>query len=105
MLLIREIFYCNPGKVRTLVEKFQAMNRIGERKGWPSMRLMTDLSGERYWTLVAEMEVESFDAFTAMMSTQDEDTKEFEEIMKDYHSLVQSGRREIYTIVAPEKSS
>ena len=105
MLLIREIFYCQPGKVKPLIEKFHAMNRIGERKGWPSMRLMTDLSGERYWTLVAEMEVESIDEFMNMMNTPDEDAKEFEEIMKDYHSLVQSGRREIYTIVAPEKSS
>ena len=33
MLLIREIFHCKPGKVRPLVEKFQAMNRIMAKSG------------------------------------------------------------------------
>ena len=28
MLLIRDVFHCRPGKVRSLLEKFQAMNRI-----------------------------------------------------------------------------
>ena len=56
MLLIREVFHCRPGKVRPLLEKFQAMNRIMANAGQGSMRLMTDFSGERYWTLVAEFE-------------------------------------------------
>ena len=97
MLLIREVMYCKPGKVRPLVEKFLAMSKLGEQKGWGKMRVMTDLSGERYWTLVAEMEVESMEAFLAMGQS-GEDAKEFEEIMKGYHDLVDSGRREIYTI-------
>jgi hypothetical protein len=97
MLLIREIMYCKPGKVRPLVEKFLAMARLGEQKGWGKMRVMTDLSAERYWTLVAEMEVPSLEAFMAM-GQGEEDAKEFEEIMKGYHDLVESGRREIYTI-------
>lgn len=97
MLLIREVLYCKPGKVRPLVEKFLAMAKLGERKGWGKMRVMTDLSAERYWTLVAEMEVPSLEAFMAM-GQGEEDAKEFEEIMKGYHDLVESGRREIYTI-------
>ena len=97
MLLIREVMHCKPGKVRPLVEKFLAMSRLGEAKGWGKMRVMTDLSAERYWTLVAEMEVESVDEFMKM-GTGEEDQKEFEEIMKGYHDLVESGRREIYTI-------
>jgi len=28
MLLVREVFYCKPGKVRPLVEKFLAMNKL-----------------------------------------------------------------------------
>ncbi len=97
MLLIREIMHCKPGKVRPLVEKFLAMAKLGETKGWGKMRVMTDVSGERYWTLVAEMEVASLEAFMAM-GQDEEEGKEFEEIMKDYHDLVESGRREIYTI-------
>ncbi|HET7791421.1 MAG TPA: hypothetical protein VFK78_11560 [Gemmatimonadales bacterium] len=71
MLLVREVMYCKPGKVRPLVEKFLAMNKIATKAGMPEMRVMTDFCAERYWTLVAE---------------------------KDYHDLVEGGRREIYKI-------
>ena len=101
MYLIREIMYCKPGQVRPLVEKFKAMSRLGEKVGMPMVRILTDVSAERYWTLVAEMEVESLQAFEDSMSmTQgsEEDRKEFESIMKGYHDLVDSGKREIYRI-------
>jgi hypothetical protein len=101
MLVIREIMYCKPGKVRPLLEKFIAMDKLGRKLGFPRMRLMTDVSADRYWMLVAEMEVESFAAFEKMMSDEgqkESDKKEFEEIMKGYHDLVQEGRREIYKL-------
>jgi hypothetical protein len=97
MLLIRDIMYCKPGKVRSMVEKFLAMAKLGENRGMGKMRVMTDVSAERYWTLVSEMEVESLEAFTAMTQSS-EDAKEFEKIMKGYHDLVDYGRREIYKI-------
>jgi hypothetical protein len=93
--------YCKPGKVRPMVEKFVAMSKLGEKSGMPRMRIMTDMCAERYWTVVAEMEVEDMQAFEQMMTslqTSDEDAKQFEEIMKGYHDLVESGRREIYKI-------
>jgi hypothetical protein len=97
MLLIRDIMYCKPGKVRPLVEKFTAMAKLGEKKGWGKMRIMTDVSAERFWTLVSEFEAPSMEAFMSM--GQDADSmKEFEEITKGYHDLVESGRREIYNI-------
>ena len=67
MLLIREVFHCKPGKVRALVEKFQAMSKLSEKAGQGKFRLMTDLAGERYWTIVAEMEMPSLQAFDEMM--------------------------------------
>ena len=101
MLLVREVFHCKPGKVRPMVEKFLAMNKLAAKAGMPPMRVMTDFCGERYWTLVAEMEVSSMDEFERMMQgggMSEETTKEFENIMKDYHDLVEHGRREIYKI-------
>jgi hypothetical protein len=101
MLLIREIMYCKPGKVRPMVEKFLAMSKLNVKSGMPKMRVMTDFCGERYWTIVAEMETPSLEAFEAMMQGQGqrpEDTKAYENIMKDYHDLVEYGRREIYKI-------
>jgi hypothetical protein len=101
MLLVREIMYCKPGKVRPMVEKFLAMNKLGAKMGMPKMRVMTDFSAERYWTIVAEMEVGSMDEFERMMQGDGENKeamKEMENIMKDYHDLVESGRREVYKI-------
>ena len=101
MLLVREIRYCKPGKVRPMVEKFVAMSKLGEKMGMGKMRVMTDLSAERYWTVVSEMEVPSMKAFEDMMSgmgQKEEDMKQFETIMKGYHDLVEKGRREIYKI-------
>jgi hypothetical protein len=101
MLLIRDIMYCKPGKVRPMVEKFVAMNKISEKLGWPKMKVMTDFCAERYWTIVSEMEVESMAAFEKFMSGEGQnadDMKEFESIMKGYHDLVESGKREIYKL-------
>ena len=101
MYLVRDIMYCKPGKVRPLVEKFLAMQKLSERIGMGRMRIMTDMCAERYWTLVSEMEVPSLKAFEDMMAppnASDEDMKEFERIMEGYHDLVDHGKREIYKI-------
>ena len=96
MLLIHEVFHCRPGKVRPLLEKFQAMNRIMANAGQGNMRLMTDFSGERYWTLVAEFETPGMAEFEKMMQGEgmsEADTKEFERLMEGYHDLIDSGHR------------
>ena len=103
MYVVREIMYCKPGKVRPLVEKFIAMAALGEKMGMPPMRVMTDFVAERYWTIVAEFEVESLKAFEDMMSGQGpqmsaEDQKEMEQVFTGYHDLVVKGRREIWKI-------
>jgi len=102
MFLIRDLMYCKPGKVRPMVEKFLAMSTLGERLGMPRMKVMTDFCAERYWTVVAEMEVEDLQAFEQMMSSPPQgsadDMKQLDEIMKGYHDLVDHGKREIYRI-------
>ena len=101
MLLVRDIMYCKPGKVRPMVEKFVAMSKLSEKGGMGKMRIMTDVSAERYWTIVSEMEVPSLQAFEDMVAGKgqsEEDMKQFESLMKGYHDLVEYGRREIYKI-------
>lgn len=100
MLMVRDIFYCKPGKVRALVDKFKAMQKLEPQLGMPKSRIYTDVSAERYWTVVSEMEVESMDAFMKMGQGDSEAMKKMEEIMKGYHDLVDGGRREIYTVEA-----
>ena len=106
MLLIREIMYCKPGKVRPMVEKFLTMSKLNEQAGLGKIRVMTDFCGERYWTIVSEFEVENMQKFEAMMQGEGMTPgmmKEFDKIMEGYHDLVEHGRREIYKIEEPSK--
>ena len=104
MYVVRELMYCKPGKVRALVEKFLAMNALSAKVGMPRMRIMTDFAAERYWTVVAEMEVDSLDTFDKMMSgsvppgVDEKEMKKMDDIMKGYHELVDHGKREIYRV-------
>ena len=105
MLLIREIMYCKPGKVRPMVDKFLAMDKLGRKNGMPPMKVMTDFCAERFWTIVAEFEVASVDEFEKMMKSTGqsaEDQKEMEKLMEGYHDLVVKGRREIYKLEGME---
>jgi hypothetical protein len=97
MFLIRDIMYCKPGKARSMVEKFVALSKLGEKMGFGSMRVMTDVTAERYWTVVSEIEVESLEEYTRT-SRQSMEIKEFQDAMKGYHDLIDHGRREIYMI-------
>lgn len=101
MLLVREVFYCKPGKVRPMVEKFLKMSKLNEKMGLGKMRVMTDVCSDRYWTVVSEYEVANMQAWEAMGQPDGLDAetiKEFESIMKDYHDLIDHGRREFYKI-------
>jgi hypothetical protein len=101
MLLIREVFHCKPGKVRPLLEIMRKMSDLGAKSGMPPMRLLTDFAAERYWTLVAEMEVASLADFERMMKGEgmsEADNKEFEAVSKGYHDFIEDGRREIFRI-------
>jgi hypothetical protein len=97
MFLVRDIMYCKPGQARPMVQKFLALSKLGKQMGMGTMRVMTDVSAERYWTVVSEMEVESLEKHTEMTRKLMEN-KDFQDAMKGYHDLVDHGRREIYTI-------
>lgn len=97
MFLVRDIMYCKPGKARPMVQKFLALRKLGEQMGLGTMRVMTDVSAERYWTVVAEVDVSNLEEYTEMTKKSMQDPR-FQEVMKDYHDLVVQGRREIYTI-------
>jgi len=61
------------------------------------LRTFTDVTGEPYWTIIAEAKVEKIDDFFAMEHTL-MTNETLQKTMADYHELVASGRREIYRI-------
>ena len=97
MYVIREVLNCKPGKVRQMVEKFRAISMALKGMGHEPMRVLTDVTGEPFGTIVAEAKVEKIDDFFAMEQalTTNETLRN---TMADYHDLVASGRREIYRI-------
>jgi hypothetical protein len=97
MYLIRDIMYCKPGKARAMVDKFVALSKISQKMGFGAMRVMTDMSAERYWTVVSEMEVENLEQYTEN-SRKTMAIEEIRDVMKGYHDLLDHGRREIYVI-------
>jgi hypothetical protein len=97
MFLVRDIMYCKPGQARQMVQKLLAVNKLGQRMGLGAMRVMTDVSAERYWTVVSEREVKSLDE-DIEMTRKSMENKDFKEAMKGYDDLIDQGRREIYTI-------
>ena len=97
MYMSRDIMHCKPGKVKDMVGKFKKMSEIFVRKGFPKLRIYTDLSGEHYWTVIVEQEVEDIGKMDEMARQAMAD-KDFVDVMAGYHDLVQSGRRELYRV-------
>lgn len=97
MYVIRETLHCKPGKVRPMVEKFKTISTVMKEMGHEPLRLLTDASGEAFWTIVAEASVERIDDFFAIeQKLMANET--LRKAMADYHELVASGRREIYRV-------
>ncbi len=95
MLIVREVLHCRPGKVRELASKFKKVNEIMSRMGHRPFKIMTDVGGVRFWTLVLESQVEDFEAFRKLESEVMSDP-DAQAAMQGYHDLVVEGRRELY---------
>jgi hypothetical protein len=97
MYVIREVLHCKPGKVRQMVEKFRAISTALKDMGHQPLRLLTDVTGEPFWTIVAEANVDSVEDFFAIEQTLMAN-ESLRKTMADYHELVEDGRREIYRL-------
>jgi hypothetical protein len=63
MYVIRDVMQCKPGKVREMVKRFKSLNELAPKIGLKPSRILTDVSGEPFWTVVGITEVESLDEF------------------------------------------
>lgn len=97
MYVIREVLHCRPGKVRPMVEKFRAISGVLAGKGREPLRLLTDVSGEGFWTLVIEAKVEHIeDFFAAERELMQEES--LRDTFADMHAHIDNGRREIFRL-------
>lgn len=99
MLVVREVLHCHPGKVKDLLTRFKNLNGVMQKMGFKPFRLLTDLSGEQFWTVVAEVETASVNDFLEM-ETRVMANEDARKGMAGYHELILDGRREIYRVEA-----
>ena len=95
MYMSREVMHCKPGKAKDLVAKFKKMGEAMKSRGYPDVRIYTDVSAEHYWTVVMEQDVEKIEDF-GEMSRKLMENKELMKIIDGYHELLLDGRRELY---------
>jgi hypothetical protein len=97
MYIIRDVLNCKPGKVRPLMDRFRVLSAALQETGRPPLRLLTDVSGESFWTLVAEVSVETVDEFF-VVEQKLMGNESVRSAMAGYHELVERGRREVYRV-------
>ena len=98
MFVVREIMYCKPGKVGEMVNRFKQMVPLMKDAGFTTPpRVMTDVTGERFWTIVWEQDVENLEQYMTI-SRQAMGDPRLQKIMEGYHEAVVSGKREIFKL-------
>ena len=97
MIVVRNVFQLKFGKAREALAVMKEGIAIQNRLGEGSARLLTDLTG-RHYTLVLEMTFPNLATLEAMTPRIFGD-KEFQANYQKMVPLVESGRREIFTIV------
>ena len=96
MILVRDVFQAKYGRGDELVALFKEINeQLGEAAGG-QRKLLTDLSGP-FFTIVTELEAESIDAYFAATRA-GFSRPEFGQMFSRMQEMVESGRREFYTI-------
>ncbi len=97
MILVRDVFQLRFGKAREAKALAKEGMEIEKKYGYGPGRLLTDLTGP-YYTLVMETTYANMTEFEKALKDL-LGNKEFGEWYQKMVPLVESGRREMYTVV------
>lgn len=97
MILVRDVFQLKFGKAKEGVELMKKGVALARQSGYNSQRLLTDVSGP-YYTLVMESSYPSLKEFEQARE-QGPGTSEWKNWYQSFVPLVESGRREIFSVV------
>lgn len=97
MILIRNIFRLKFGQAKPALAAMQELRGLLKKSG-KSSRLLTDLAGTPFYTLVHEIEFESLAALEKEMQGM-MGSAEFRPLYERFVTYCESGSREIYNIV------
>jgi hypothetical protein len=98
MILVRDVFRLKFGKAREAVAQWKQMGDLAKRSGFlGNPRILTDLVGP-YYTLVMETTYDSLAAFDQELK-KGMGNPEWHAAYERFTPLVESGYREIFTVV------
>jgi len=97
MIVVRNIFQLKFGRAKDAKALIKENEDLMKKYGHTTPRFMTDVTGE-FYTLVMETSFDNLASFEKL-STESMGAKEFEQWYSKFVPLVESGRREIYTVV------
>ena len=97
MILVRNVFQLQFGKAKEAMEMMSDGRAIMKSAGYSNVRFCSDVTG-RFYTFVLEL---TFDNLSAFESSRSEMGKVagWQAWYDSFSQLVESGHREIYTIV------
>jgi hypothetical protein len=97
MIIVRNVFQLHFGKAKEAKTLVQEQLELMKKYGQPIPRFLTDVTGE-FYTLVMEMSFENLSEYEKS-SKETMGTKDFEQWYQKFIPLVQSGSREIFSII------
>jgi hypothetical protein len=99
MLLVRDVFQLRFGSAKDAKALLKERARIWSNAGLTVPRQLMDLTG-RYYTLVLESTFESLTEWEAAMRAV-HGAREWAAWFEEFRPLVESGHREIFTVIEP----
>jgi heme-degrading monooxygenase HmoA len=96
MIIVHDIFICNPGQASKFAKLFKEVMADSENL----VHIMTDVTGS-YNKVVMVSQYESLAAYEESFQKyahDSEETKAMKEKMKGYHEMYLTGSREIYQV-------
>lgn len=97
MILVRDIFQLKFGKMREAMDLWKQIVNNNSDPGYMPDRLLTDMTGQ-YYTLVMESTFDSMADFEESFK-RETGSDEWRHQYQKFTELVESGRREIFTVV------
>jgi predicted lipase len=97
MIVVRNTFQLKFGKAKDAKALIKENEELMKKYGHTTPKFMTDLTGE-FYTLVMETSYDTLSSFEKS-STEAMGEKEFSQWYGKFIPLVESGRREIYTLL------
>ena len=98
MILVRDVFQLKFGKAKEAIAAWKEGRVLNEKLGYPPGRLLTDIAGTNYYTLVLESTFPSLSEYEkAGKSTMG--NAEWHAWYQKVVAFTESGHREIFNVV------